>query len=99
MTTGQRVVCVDDRFPDWIRNLYVVLPVKGRTYVIREVMLGCDHAGQPGEVAVLLVGLHNPRSKTPPHPEWAFNSVRFVPLEDVTDDVMAAVESGELLPA
>ena len=39
---------------------------------------------EPGEVMVLLVGLHNPRSNVPPYLERGFRQDRFRELEDIT---------------
>ena len=82
MMTGQKVVCINDQFPLGIEKLYVALPKSGVTYVVRDVTLGVNWAGEPGEVAITLVGMLNPRSATPPFPERAFNAERFRPLED-----------------
>ena len=40
MTKGQRVVCIDDTFNQFVRAVYRQLPEKGSTYPIREVFLG-----------------------------------------------------------
>lgn len=40
MKVGAKVVCVDDVFPGSIKEFYTALPVKGRTYTVREVTLG-----------------------------------------------------------
>ena len=86
MQVGQKVVCVDDRFPKPLAKYYVQLPVKGKTYTVRAVFLGRaimqTQPGQAdGEIGILLVELKNP-----PDPrnmygqELGFNSVRFRPL-------------------
>lgn len=82
MMAGQKVVCIDDKFPLGIEKFYVALPKAGVTYVIRDVTLGVNLQGEEGEIAVTLVGLHNPKSSTPPFPERAFKAERFRPLED-----------------
>lgn len=82
MMSGQKVVCIDDTFPLGIEKFYVALPKKGVTYVIRDVTLGVNLQGQEGEIAITLVGLHNPKSATPPFPERGFKAERFRPLED-----------------
>ncbi len=82
MMSGQKVVCVDDRFPVGIERIYNVLPKAGVVYVVRDVSLGVNWKGEPGEVAITLVGLVNPKSTKPPYPERAFNAERFRPLKD-----------------
>ena len=37
---GDKVVCVDDKFPPDISKLYTALPVKDVTYVVRDIRLG-----------------------------------------------------------
>ena len=95
MMTGQKVVCVDDKFPDGISKLYDALPTAGVTYLIRDVSLGINWKGEEGEVAITLEGLVNPCSKTAPYPERAFNAERFRPLKD--DRVEAKAENFETI--
>ena len=40
MMKGQKVVCINDRFPAVVKATYKQLPAKGVTYTIREVFLG-----------------------------------------------------------
>ena len=84
---GQKVVCIDDQFPDWINELYDALPKEGEVYVIRG--LACGVTVGPnrteGEVAVYLVGLVNPRNDKPPHMERGFHERRFRPLDEIKD--------------
>lgn len=97
MKVGSKVVCVDDVFPSLIRELYEQLPVKGKTYTVREVTLGREKVavfkdGKPVEngaseesvtVRILLVELVNP-----PDPfhrdlhELGFNAERFREVEE-----------------
>jgi len=93
MMTGQKVVCVDDVFPPAAKRLYLALPVKDRIYVVRQVSLGVNWKAEPGEVCLLLVGLHNPRSTKPPFPERGFNSERFRPLNE--NEIVEMVEAGK----
>lgn len=83
MIVGQKIICVDDRFPDFISEFYNQLPKKDSVYVIRQVSIGVNFKGDLGEVCLLLVGIHNPKSETAPFPERGFNSERFRPLEEV----------------
>lgn len=57
---GDKVVCVDDKFPLGIEKFYTALPKKDSTYVVRDIQLGVALVGGKGEVSVLLVGLINP---------------------------------------
>lgn len=84
-TVGQRVVCIDDAFPEGVRQFYIALPKKDLTYVVRAVSVGISPKGEEGEIAIRLVGLVNPRSSKPPHPERAFNAERFRPLREKED--------------
>jgi len=86
MVIGQKVVCVDDKFPAVALKLYTALPKEGVTYVIRNVSIGVNWERQPGEVCVYLIGLNNPRSRKAPFPERGFNSERFRPLEEVQEE-------------
>ena len=63
MLQGQKVVCINDTFADFLRAIYARLPVKGTTYTIREVFLGRGkilHGGEAATVGLLLEELHNP---------------------------------------
>ena len=75
----QKVVCVDDVFPEAIKKFYWKLPVKGVTYTIRDLVPGVDIGGEGGEMCVYLVELINPCSDMPPYAE------RFRPLETDTE--------------
>jgi len=102
MIVGQKVVCVNDTFPAAVSVLYQALPVKDRVYVIRAVSIGVNWKAEPGEVCVYLIGLHNPRSETPPFPERGFNSERFRPLEEVkteTEQTQVVSATGEMINA
>ena len=85
MTVGSKVVCVDDKFPLGIEKFYTALPKAGVVYVIREMTVGISLQGEEGEVCVLLVGLNNPRSTTPPFPERGFKGERFRPLDEMKE--------------
>lgn len=64
---GTTVVCVDDRFPQSVRNCLRALPRKGDTYVVRDIVPAQDWKGDE-TCAVLLVELVNPPA--PHRPEW-----------------------------
>lgn len=85
MIVGQKVVCVDGKFPPEVAQFYQNLPKKDQIYVIREVKIGVNWKAEAGEVCLYLVGLTNPRSDKPPFPERGFNAERFRPLEEVRE--------------
>ena len=95
---GQRVVCVDDVFPDAIKRFYWKLPVKGVTYMVRDLLPGVAPSGDMGEVCVYLVELINPCSDTPPYPERGFKAERFAPLQTDTETESRTVEVPEEVP-
>ena len=85
---GQKVVCINDQFPEWIKKLYSALPTEGVTYVVRGSTVGVaygDDGRVEGEICVYLVGLVNPTSNKPPFRERGFNAERFRPLEEDTE--------------
>jgi hypothetical protein len=90
MVKGQRVVCINDTFPQFVRALYKQLPVKDKTYTIREVFLGREKIVKGGEsatVGLLLEELHNPPD--PFHAgqqELGFSSERFALLDELPDE-------------
>lgn len=94
MTVGSKVVCIDDKFPLGIEKFYTALPKAGVVYVIREMSVGVSLQGEEGEICVLLVGLNNPRSSTPPFPERGFKAERFRPLDELKQENAAKVREG-----
>jgi len=87
MVKGRKVVCINDTFADFIRAIYTQLPVKGKSYTIREVFLGREKVMRGGDTAT--VGLLLEELQNPPDPfhagqqELGFSSERFAPLEEV----------------
>jgi hypothetical protein len=96
MVKGQRVVCINDSFTQFVRALYKQLPVKDKTYTIREVFLGREKIVKGGEsatVGLLLEELHNPPD--PFHAgqqELGFSSERFALLDELPDEENAEEE-------
>ncbi len=86
MIKGQKVVCINDTFNEFVRAVYRELPVKGNTYTIREVFLGREKIVKGGDSAT--VGLLLEELTNPPDPfhvgkqELGFSSERFAPLEE-----------------
>jgi hypothetical protein len=63
MVKGQKVVCIDATFSEFVRAIYAQLPTKGKTYTIREVFLGREkvvNGGESATVGLLLLELNNP---------------------------------------
>jgi len=87
MVKGQKVVCINDSFSDFVRAIYAQLPSKGTTYTVREVFLGRERIVKGGESAT--VGLLLSELRNPPDPfhvakqELGFSSERFAPLEEL----------------
>jgi hypothetical protein len=78
--------------------VYSQLPVKGRTYTVREVFLGREKIVKGGDSAT--VGLLLAELVNPPDPfhqggeELGFSSERFAPLEELPPE-----EAGDALEA
>lgn len=98
---GEKVVCVDDRFHPEIAFLYTALPVKGKTYTVRDCEPGRAKwvSAQKGwdsvDMKVLLVELTNPLDpstlKGCPS-ELGFAARRFAPLQSVPDEEEQSTE-------
>ena len=102
MIKGQKVVCINDDFNEFIRAVYAQLPVKGTTYTIREVFLGRERIVKGADSATVGLLLHE--LVNPPDPfhaggeELGFSSERFAPLEElppVEEAVGAEADAGE----
>jgi hypothetical protein len=87
MIKGQKVACINDVFSEFVRAIYLQLPVKGKTYTIREVFLGREKIVKGGDTAT--VGLLLDELSNSPDPfhagqqELGFSSERFAPLEEL----------------
>lgn len=100
---GQKVVCINDDFTPVIKHLYRALPVKGKTYTVRECELGRGRvtSGQGGanetHYRVLLVELVNPPDPyvTGETIEMGFRSDRFAEPEQLEN----SEELEEFMPA
>ena len=86
---GDKVVCVDDKFPPDISKLYTALPVKDSTYVVRDIRLGINLTME-GDVSVLLIGLVNPKADSKANLERGFRADRFRPLEELRNEKKAS---------
>jgi hypothetical protein len=96
-SVGQKVVLVDDRWPDAARALYTAFPVKGPAYVVRAVldgvhvdtlMMDCHVKQVP---ALLLIGVTNPRNNN--GKERGFDARRFRAIQEKTERAVKAVEA------
>ena len=96
MLKGQKVVCINDSFSEFVRALYTQLPTKGETYTIREMFLGREKIVKGGDSAT--VGLLLEELKNPPDPfhagqqELGFSSERFAPVEELPAEEEAQEE-------
>ena len=91
---GDKVVCVDDKFPPDISKLYDALPVKDTTYVVRDIRLGINLTLE-GDVSVLLIGIVNPNADSKSALERGFRADRFRPLEELRNESTAAKKDEE----
>ena len=55
---NSKVICVDDRFPDGINDIFNALPCKGTIYTVRDIVPAQDWKLR-GTCAVLIVELVN----------------------------------------
>jgi hypothetical protein len=80
---NQKVVCIDDTFGS-LKQFYTALPEKDKVYVVRGMApaVSITAGVKQDDLAVYLVGLHNPCSSTPPHRERGFRCERFRPLDE-----------------
>ena len=81
---SQKVACVDDRFPDGIRDIMNALPRKGAVYTVRDVVPALQLNGQmtTGILLVELVNLPNQHGIEPGFAPW-----RFAEVEEVSEAV------------
>ncbi len=96
MTTGSKVVCIDDVFPAWALQTYTALPVKGVTYTVRSMSPGRGKPlhivdGKPvvngagdahPEIHLLVEELRNPPDPFCAGAELGFKAERFAPMEE-----------------
>jgi hypothetical protein len=87
---GQKVACVDDKFPLGIEKLYSALPKRDVIYTVRDLLPGVSLQNTEGETALYLVELVNPANRH--GVEYGFNAERFAPLDTVEDEEEEYVE-------
>jgi hypothetical protein len=84
---GQKVVLVDDAWPETVKQLYLALPVKDGVYVVRAVRIGVKadelimDLRRVLEPSLLLVGLYNPTNNL--GVEAGFAASRFRALDEL----------------
>jgi len=86
---GQRVICIDDSFPDGIRDIFNALPVKGQQYTVRDLVpgVGWKLNEEPAVYLVELVNMPNQHGIEP-----GFACRRFAEPEE-EEEVVYATES------
>jgi len=95
-SVGQKVVLVDDKWPETVKQLYLALPVKDSVYVVRAVRVGVKadellmDMRRVLEPSLLLVGLYNPTNNV--GVEAGFAASRFRTLDELKQ---SAVEEQE----
>lgn len=88
---NDKVVLVDDKWPDWVLSFpyYLELPVLDKVYVVREVVPARDGDARVMDLrkvaarAILLVGVNNPKSAV--GHEHGFHERRFRKLDEVQE--------------
>ena len=84
---GQKVVLVDDKWPETVKQLYLQLPVVETIYVVRAVRVGVRadelimDMRRVLESSLLLVSLYNPTNKL--GVEAGFAASRFRALDEL----------------
>ena len=84
---GQKVVLVDDQWPETVRQLYLQLPVVETIYVVRAVRVGVRadelimDMRRVLESSLLLVSIYNPTNKL--GVEAGFAASRFRALDEL----------------
>jgi len=95
-SVGQKVVLVDDKWPESVKQLYLQLPVKDTVYVVRAVRVGVRadelimDMRRVLEQSILLMSIYNPTNNL--GVEAGFAASRFRTLDEVKT---SAVKEGE----
>jgi len=94
---GQKVILVDDKWPETVRQLYLQLPVLDTVYVIRAIRVGVKadelimDMRRVLEPSLLLVGIYNPANKL--GVEAGFAAHRFRALEELKKEAVKEEEA------
>lgn len=91
-SVGQKVVLVDDKWPETVKQLYLQLPLLNHVYVVRAVRVGVKadelimDMRRVLEPSLLLVGLYNPANNL--GVEAGFAAHRFRALEELKQEAV-----------
>jgi hypothetical protein len=86
-SVGQKVVLVDDKWPETVKQIYLQLPVLDTVYVVRAVRVGvkCDELimdmRRVLEPSILLMSIYNPTNNL--GVEAGFAAHRFRALDEL----------------
>jgi len=96
-SVGQKVVLVDDKWPEAVKQLYLALPVLNSVYVVRAVRVGVKadellmDMRRVLEPSLLLVGLYNPTNNV--GVEAGFAASRFRALDELKQSAVKEQEA------
>src|SRR5271168_3815086 len=91
-SVGQKVVLVDDKWPQTVKQLYLQLPVLDTVYVVRAVRVGVKadeiimDMRRVLEPSLLLIGIINPTNKL--GVEAGFDAHRFRSLDEMKTETV-----------
>jgi hypothetical protein len=98
-SVGQKVVLVDDKWPDTVKQLYLQLPVLDTVYVVRAVRVGVKadelimDMRRVLEPSLLLIGIINPANKL--GVEAGFAAHRFRALDELKSETGEEIFQGD----
>ena len=96
-SVGQKVVLVDDKWPESVKQLYLQLPVLNTVYVVRAVRVGVRadelimDMRRVLEQSILLVSIYNPTNKL--GVEAGFAASRFRTLDEIKTSAVKEEEA------
>ena len=96
-SVGQKVVLVDDKWPESVKQLYLQLPVLETIYVVRAVRVGVRadelimDMRRVLESSLLLVGIYNPANNL--GVEAGFAASRFRALDELKQEAVEEQEA------
>jgi len=96
-SVGQKVVLVDDKWPESVKQLYLQLPVLDTIYVVRSVRVGVRadelimDMRRVIEPSILLVGVYNPTNNL--GVEAGFAARRFRALDELKKEKIEEKEA------
>ena len=96
-SVGQKVVLVDDKWPESVKQLYLQLPVKDTVYVVRAVRVGVRadelimDMRRVLEQSILLMSIYNPTNNI--GVEAGFAASRFRTLDEIKTSAVKVEEA------